>query len=202
MCAGDVFIARTPRSGWTGCQSKMTERRSRADERTAYQEGFSLPFSLFLRGKKRRIGSGEEGKGGRAGRPPIRRSTRPVGMECRYESSPLLHSRLLTFWPATLPSLLLLPVSNRRFFFFFLYASLWHPLPTTMLLTESSPCSTFCWLNHLLLHYCACLLDYYYYYYCFRLLLLLLLLNCYYVHTCDLVTICYLRLIFDKSLEN
>lgn len=145
MCAGDVFIARTPRSGWTGRQSKMTKRRSRADERTAYQEGFSLSFSLFLRGKKRRVGSGEEeGKGGRAGRPPIRRSTRPVGMECRYESSPLLHSRLLTFWPATLPSLLLLPVSNRRFFFFFLYASLWHPLPTTMLLTESSLCSTFC----------------------------------------------------------
>lgn len=81
-----------------GIRSKMTERRSRVDERTAYQEGLSLPFSLFLRGKKRvevRSGEEEEGEGG--GRSPIQRSTRPVGMECRYESSPLLHSRLFTF---------------------------------------------------------------------------------------------------------
>lgn len=99
MYAGDVFIVRTPPPSSTGRQSKMTEKRSRADEKIAYHKDSPLSFSLFLRGKKRRIRSGEEEEGeeGRTGRPPIRRSTRPVGMECRYESSLLLHSRLLTF---------------------------------------------------------------------------------------------------------
>lgn len=62
----------------------------------------SFFLSLSLHREKRvevRSGGGR-GRGGKeeergGGRTPIQGSTRPVGMECRYKSSPRLHSRLL-----------------------------------------------------------------------------------------------------------
>lgn len=53
---------------------------------------------LFLRGKKRVGVRSEEGgkeEERERGQIPIQGSTRPVGMECRYKSSPRLHSRFL-----------------------------------------------------------------------------------------------------------
>lgn len=111
--AGDVFIARAlevPRSGWrwAGGQVKWWREGGGGEEDMRGQpiKKDSLPFFLFLRGKKR-IGvksGGGRGRGGKeeergGGRTPIQGSTRPVGMECRYKSSPRLHPRLLASWP-------------------------------------------------------------------------------------------------------
>lgn len=175
--AGDVFIARAlevPRSSWrwAGGQVKWWREKGGGEEDMRGQpiKKDSLPFFLFLRGKKR-IGvksGGGRGRGGKeeergGGRTPIQGSTRPVGMECRYKSSPRLHPRLLASWPV--PSF---RPSLSSFF----------PSPSDT--SSSSSTSLFgihrrprCCspnhhrvlplyrLHHLLLH-CACLLDYYY----------------------------------------
>lgn len=169
-------------------------KRRRRYEGAADQEGLPAFLSLSPREEKSRSKERKRTRSrGGGGRTPIQGSTRPVGMECRYKSSP---PRLLT----SPPSLSSLPSPHRTLLLLLLLLRLSsastadrdvaHRIITVFYLSTGFTIYYYCaFLLELPLRAATALLYYYYYHHCFRPLPLLLCCCCsyYYIYTISLL---------------